>query len=449
VNISGPSPIAIVHQPDESGHFLRLNQRFAAEVMQVSGDRVVLAINGVQVVARLTSAEQAAQLIERRHAQFLVKDLSHSSVMLQIVSQGGENSISPANALADLLPNLLRNAGLPVNDTNLMIARSLLSNGLPITAQFIEEMESLLNLISGWKQKEADAAAVLKSAGLPVTPDTIQLASSGTPNLVVLVSELYTAMQRLLAGKIPIEYRENIQSVLSFLEKMIFTPQHSGDGWGSTLQEAVKALGKSLEQYLLNNEHLIPKGQEKSNGLLTIINLRNSLVNSNWKDVVVKIDQFLDGLRLLHLVNAEPDQMPLKEQWLRLDIPLTLLDNWRNQGVLPDLHSARLRIAYKPEGDNRFIDARNTHFIIRVDLSLTEVVQVDVSVAEKRVGIEVTASNEALVQRSLLEMDTLQDGLDRLGYHLHTAHCHLADEAMRLGGETPGWRSFNEVQVEI
>jgi hypothetical protein len=110
MNVTGPAPIAIVQRPDEISLGLRLNQRLAAEILKVSGDRVALALEGVRVIAQLTSPEQAAALSERRFAQFIVKDLAGPAITLQLVQPGQPAPASPAAQApaAQIIPHLLR-----------------------------------------------------------------------------------------------------------------------------------------------------------------------------------------------------------------------------------------------------------------------------------------------------------------------------------------------------
>ena len=54
MNVAGSSPIAFIQRPTDTSLALQMNQRIAAEVLQISGDRVLLALEGSRVVARTT-----------------------------------------------------------------------------------------------------------------------------------------------------------------------------------------------------------------------------------------------------------------------------------------------------------------------------------------------------------------------------------------------------------
>jgi len=156
--IPGPPPVSPVQNPDEGSLFLRVNQRVAGEVLKVGNEQVVLSIQGVQVVARLTNPEQLTALIDRRFAQFLVKDMSNQVVTLQLLEVPAPQSnveVASANREALLLKSLLNQIGLPATPENQILAQAVIRQGLPVTAEIIQELRSFLNGIQPWgKQKQ-------------------------------------------------------------------------------------------------------------------------------------------------------------------------------------------------------------------------------------------------------------------------------------------------------
>ena len=56
MNITGPIQSNIQPIQDSVDQFLKVNQRFAGEILNVSNEQVVLSVNGVQIVAKMTSA---------------------------------------------------------------------------------------------------------------------------------------------------------------------------------------------------------------------------------------------------------------------------------------------------------------------------------------------------------------------------------------------------------
>ena len=69
---------------------------------------------------------------------------------LQLVSAGGAEEGAAAQGTADLVPNLLRNLGLPTDEATVNIARALLKNRLPVNAAMIEELQTALDELGAW-----------------------------------------------------------------------------------------------------------------------------------------------------------------------------------------------------------------------------------------------------------------------------------------------------------
>jgi hypothetical protein len=455
MNLSGPAPISIVQQPDENGLYLRLSQRFSAEVLQVSGDRVVLSINGVQLVARMTTPDQTAQLLEHHSAQFIVRDLAHSTVTLQLVPKGAENATAGSSLLADLVPNLLQQAGLPVNETTVAIARALVSNNLAVTANLVEELENVIEQVDGWGQREAQQAAELKAAGLPVTAETIKLTGVKLPPLIDLLNDLYVNLHNLLRNQHQPATRDLIETALIILGKVVVDLRSGNSNPASQLRQAVHFLGVSIESELARlakESYPINLIERADRGLSILMILRQALLHEGNKESTSLIDRFIEGLRLMQFLNVEPESKPIKEQWLRFDLPLAMADDekfYKQKGI-GDLHTARLKISFLPNESERKIDPHRTRFMIRVELDAKECVLVDVSIAEKRIGLEVTASSEQLLHQAEGELPRLEKGLERLGYIVQSSRCKHGD--VLIGQEMEvisGWNTFNEVQAEV
>ncbi|MGB9521795.1 MAG: hypothetical protein ACPL6F_03465, partial [Anaerolineales bacterium] len=198
MNVTGPAPIAIVQRYDNTDLVLRMNQRIAAEVLQVSGDRVVLSVNGVQIVARLTSSEQAAQLIERRLAQFVVKDTSSTLVTLQLLPHMANPENITGQQIHNLIQALLQQAGLPVNVVNVTLARALLEHGLPVNSELIQQLNQTLDQIQNWGEKEAQAGAFFIAEGFVLSPQAIQLFVQQLFNINEVIESLITELRKFV-----------------------------------------------------------------------------------------------------------------------------------------------------------------------------------------------------------------------------------------------------------
>lgn len=454
MNVSGPAPIATVQRPDESTLAMRLNQRFAAEVIQVTGDRVVLAVDGVQLVARMTSLDQASQLIEHRFAQFAVKDMTNSSVTIQLLSQGQSTGQLASTQAPEFIPNLLKFAGLPVNQTTEMIARALLSNGLQVTPELVAELNNLLAQEVKWDQNTAQLAAALKAAGLPLSSGTLSLAKTDFPTLVQMVTSLQTKLETLQQSNAPLLTKELAKNAAELIRHLIVLMKDNGEALQANLQEIFRILGtpieKELAKFVQKGDHNpVLDGSGKS--LMTLAVLRRQLASDlSQAGLVRELDRFLEAARLMQLLNSTPTTEPAHEPWLRMDIPILLQNPLiKGQDQRKNLHTAHLRISYLPDNQEKRIDPANTHFVVNVDLDKEESIQINVSVAEKRVGMEVLTSTEKIRSLAEEELPGLQEGIETLGYILQSVNCETAkiEISSNLGSSTL-WRSFGEVSVE-
>lgn len=451
MNVSGPAPIAIVQRYDNTDVVLRMNQRIAAEVLQVSGDRVVLSVNGVQLVARLTSSEQAAQLIERRVAQFIVRDLSQSLIALQLIPKGAESEQSLTAYSPRLIQSLLQQAGLPINNETVAIAKALLASGLSVEAEVVEEIYRALQHIGKWHEGDALAAALLKSAGLPVTPATVDLARLHLPSLGEMIQNLQKQLETLLNSKSNPEITALAKEALNTLATLLLQVDGQPEQLLERLQLAIQTIGRSIERELADLIRQLQSQDDRiSKGLLGLVLLRRELAKENHHPALVaEIDRFIEGLRLMHFLNSEPNPTSTQGQWLRLNLPIAGLGLARQHEINEPSHpQVELRIAYLPDESPPIIDASQTRFIVRVALDDGSVA-VDVSVAQRKVGVQVTASTPTLLDRAQEELPSLKAGFERLGYIIHTAHCALGEPYQSSSLNTTLWDGLGEVQLGV
>lgn len=449
MNVSGPAPIAIVQRYDNTDLMLHMNQRVAAEVLQVSGDRVVLSVNGVQLVARLTSSDQAAQLLERRIAQFIVRDLSQSLVTLQLVPRGTETE-QAANALSPrLIQSLLQQAGLPINAETVTIAKALLAGGLSVEAELIEEISHALQHIGKWNEGDAFAAVLLKSAGLPVTPATVDLARIQLPSLGEMIASLQKQLDSLLNSKPSAGLAVLAKEALSTLAAILLEGGADASVLQARLQLAIQTIGRSVERELADLIRQFQSQDDRlSKGLLGLVLLRRELVKENHHlGLVAEIDRFVEGLRLVHFLNSEPNPASTQGQWLRLNLPLAGLAFARQSEPSPQGYpQVELRIAYLPDQSPPTIDSNHTRFIVRLALADGSVA-VDVSVAQRKAGVQVITSTQPLLERAEQELPSLQQGFEQLGYQIQTACCELGEPFQASSLTTNLWAEMGDIQI--
>jgi len=449
MNIGGTSLVNQIQKPDDSGVLLRLNQRFAAEVLQVSGEQITLSVQGVRVVAKLTSSDQAASLVERRIAQFLVKDLGGSSITLQLIKPGqtGLASGSGGSQVApELVQRMLLKAGLPLTDENLKIARAMLQNGLAVTAETVEELTTVLQGLGAWGAQSAQDAAMLKAAGLPLTSGSLSLAEWSQSDLTETLIALKDQLSSLVRGTTNAEIKQIGHNALAFLENLIVEWKASGTDMAGQLKRVIGLLSTSLEHEI---GQMIQNGEKETtstrlqNSLMAMIELRQELVKVGNQRLVEVIDRFLETTRWMQFTNVEPQDTPVRGQWLKMDLPLQLPVDLQG-GPAARYQEARLRIAYETNQEKSQIDPGYTRLVIRVDLNPGDALDIDLSLVGKQVGAQITSSTQELNALAEEEVGNFEQGLADLGYHLKSARCHV-DNSMH-SEETekkPGYVSVN------
>ncbi len=447
MTILGPNAIPPIQRSDDPGMALRLNQRIAAEVMQVAGDRVALVIEGVKVVARMTSSEQAALLEEHRFANFIVRDLSGPVITLQLLPQAA--AAPAARAAPELVPNLLQVSGLPVNEWTLQIGRALLNQGLAVTPERVAELQEFLSNIDGWGPQHAQMAAAIKSAGLPLTQAALELVMQPQPALTEVSVRLVAQLQTLLRRKLPPEFAALVQESIDTLKGLFVEPAEPA-AMKEMLQRALSVLGRPVES-ALNRLAQDPPGAQAASGkpaALTLAQLRQQLAADGETALVKDLDRFLDGLRLSQYTNLPTSRELDEGRWLRFELPMGLPPG---AGQPPSSFTpAHIRIAYPPDPEEGALDAANTRLVIGVELAPGSFLQVDLSVVEKRIGARITASDEQLKESAEEELDSLTGGLEQLGYTLQTSACQVKPPDPESGFQAQGlWKRYtNEVIVD-
>jgi hypothetical protein len=325
-------------------------------------------------------------------------------------------------------------AGLPNDTATNAIARALIGRGLPISKELVGEMQAALDSIGQWGDQQAAAAALLKASGLPVSKASIELvAGNGLQEWVDTAVALRAHLQTLASsGKLDPELARSLQNAVQSLTTLLVRWDGSPEGIANALQKAVQLAGKSIEHELARQiQQGGGKDAQAPASLLDLANLRRDLVRAGAGQLVGELDRFIEGMRVMHLFNVQPQQAPARGQWLSIDLPVGVpVPGEAPRAFGPDQHFAKLRVAYRAEGDERKIDSGSTRLVIQADVDGGETIEVDLSVIAKTIGAHVTASSEALRGAAETEMPALREGLEHLGYALQTT-------VYDVGGPTP------------
>jgi hypothetical protein len=409
----------------------RLNQRVTAEVLKVSGDQVDLVIRGTRVVGRLISGDTASALSNQRTSQFLVKGMANGVLQLQMVSpQSSAAAATPSQVTSQwtiLAQNLLQLNNLPQNQENIMIGRSLLSLGLPITPELLDTAKLALNGLGNWGQPEADLAAALLSNGLPLSSGTLNLALQRLPSLVDALTNLQARLTQMLNSTIPRDLKTLAEQALLVLQNGTLDWSAPAPEMMKQIGQAISIWGKSIESHLADaiNDSEANNPEAMSSGLMAMAQLRRGLAQKGDSALINEIDRFMDSIRQMQFNNTSQKSDPTNPPWLVIDLPLTGAWMPKSTMVRPDMHSANLRIAYRSDENGKAIDPDNNRLILKLDLDYSNTIEIDLSMVGKRVGAWMTVSTDEWRQLVEKELPSLQTGLEELGYHMQFAKCEV------------------------
>jgi hypothetical protein len=350
-------------------------------------------------------------------------------------------------------------AGFPVNADTLLIARALLAQGLPLTPELLEELQQAISEnpggarsgqagaapVPGASAAAAETAAAVKALGLPLSAGILALAGSHFPPLSDLLNGLRAGLRTLLRGRPSAHLAGLAHEALNLVDALFVGWYDEPAALAESLKKAVGGMGRSLESEL---SRLPARGPVKPDAPLTLMalaRLRGELARSSDPQPLLDvIDRFLEGMRQVQFLNAGPESEPVKGQWLRLNLLLQVQPG--EAAGLCSQAAAHLRIAYRPDAVPPVIDPAHTRLILQVELSPDQTVQVDLSLADRRIGARFTATTWELAGRAKDKLPSFQQGLERLGYTLHNARFEVSAlpcEAEKDGSTAAaGWGSL-------
>ncbi len=422
--ISTPPTISPIspQNPSEAALFLRVNQHIAGEVIKVDNEQVVLSIQGVQIVARMSTPEQTANLVNRRFAQFIVKDMSGELLTLQLIDP---RSLVPSQIAvkseSQLLSKLFTQLGIVDSAENQIIAQAAIRSGLTITPALIQEMRDILGGIPNWTMEQAEAATLLKSFGLPATANSINLMIHTSPEIVGQIQDLIQQLaQVMMNSRLPVHIQEQVQNSINVLSQAFVDASLPTSELAGKIQNAVILLGKSIENELLRASQHDGVGNVANNleqGLMVLSKLRNELVSQGLTKLAESIDQFNDSIRLVHLYHSSSSDGSATNQWIRMEIPVTF--PMQAQQTAQDQNNkpcARVRVARNPDSDHLSVNPQYTRLVISMDINDQDTVEVDLSVVGHAAGLSISTSNSMLTTIARAELPELCEDLLKSGY---------------------------------
>lgn len=454
MNITGPIQSNITTIQESTDQFLKVNQRIAGEIIHISNDQVVLSVNGVQIVAKMTSSEQLALLMDKRYAYFIVKDLSENQITLQIA-----NAIQPSFAQknqseSSLGRAILEQLGINSNKENLNIVQAALNQGLKITQNLLNEINQALEHIPNWGSREAQLAVAIKSAGLPLTPGSLVLAKNSVKdlkqNFLAVFEQIEIAVNK---PGISAQTYQSLRSLQEALKNVIIQSGNTNEIIEKNISDTVQNLGQSLENEIaikLNPDKDVAILLKTNDFLFRLANLRHEYGSLNSGRLGDSIDNFIQGMRWMHFVNVEPDQPLLKGQWTQLDLPISFGFHKPNSMLSENVHDLQIRIAH--DGEENSVQAINsdyTRLVIQVDLDNREMIKVDLSIVSKLIGAEIIGTSELICLNASEELSELQTGLANLGYTLKTSRVEIGNLQNEIGINEKSGKSHTLSSVDL
>ena len=385
MNVTGP--LQVPSQPTTPGFelSLRVNQRVTAEIVQVSGTQAVISVEGIPVVARLASVQQGVELSNQRRAQFIVTDVSGQSITLKLAgqSQAEGQVVGQVIPARDVAARLLEQNGLPINAETLTLVRAAISQRLIITPELLQELQAALSGMDQWNSQQAELAAALKAAGLPVSAASSQVAIELMTPLSSAIANLIDKLQAALNSA------NTPEQVKTLLADMLKTLQSASPDWNGLpdhlqeqLRQTVSLFGRSFESGLLGQDGLAARQALTDNPLFGLVRLQHQLEQSGQKELADAVGRFLEQAHAAQFLNVRPDPTPGSGAWTQLSFLLRGPDQQDRQSLFP----AKLRIARRSHGRKGGIDPNYTHLSVQVEVEPHQVVQVDLSVAGKQLA---------------------------------------------------------------
>lgn len=409
MNFPAPISISPISSTNEQQPGLRAYQRITAQIISITDDAAILEVDGHPVVAQLTSADQAATLASQPTAQFIVTQLTDQSVTLKFVKneQVQPTLIGIAANGPELAERVLESNSLPITTANLMMTRSLLKQQLPVTPELLTELQNALTEYGKLGEADMDLAAAMKSAGLPLTAQSLALAERKPASTAQTLSQLMQSLTQTASQEIPEELLKQLTANLQTLRSLILTADGNSSQLADQLKVAVEAFGQSVENVLLKKIQNSGKSISEKN-LTSLMKLQNMLEQLGEKETVQTIKEFLADIRREQLMNVKPEQPRGYDEWTQIGF---LIQN-TNQRAEEKFSSARLRIAREPK------ENANTRLILQVDLQSGETVEVNLALAGKQIKTLVKSPDPAWCEQAQNESQSLTDALNEIGYTL-------------------------------
>lgn len=433
MSFPGPFPISNARPTSIQDLSFHLYDRVTAHVVQVGATQAVLEVNGYPVVAKLTSRDQAAELLSRRSADFVITQLSADQITLKFAGKEAKGEGKPVQVeLKDLAQELSRNIGLKGTSDQVHLIRSAILQRIPISSAWVDQTLKVINSSGLETSKGIELAVWLKTAGLPITPSSLQWVNQfQDPQLAEAFSALFAELSSSLAhldSSMPLA--DQIRTALTRLGAMIPDLSKDEETIRSCLKDLFQFIGKPYEKVM--NEQLANGMEQDSFTLYTLFTLGKELRQSGQTRAADSVDRFLEQARQTQFTNIKPDEILGRGQWGEVNFVVKWPEDDRTHNS-----NAQIRVSYRQAQSSGNIDPEYTNLILHVDLEPGKEVVADLSLFQKKVNAEIMVSDLGLENIFHQSLPEFTDLLEQLGYtvlHTGTKICSM-DE--KLPGKIP------------
>lgn len=421
MNIQAPLPLNQTPNSAQPEGGLRLFQRVTADILQINGTQAVISIDGHPIVARLVSQQEAAQLAGKKVAQFIVTAMDQEAITLKIFNPPQPSAPGSGVGLPvqEMALRILQEYGLPVRPDWLLLARAALAQHLEINPENLQKMLAALGGGS-WGQAEADMAAAMLAAGLPLNEETLALALRARSTYLQALMQLFTSLQAAQSNSaLTAEQTRLLQTLQNLFQHLLLPVGTDVQTLASRIRAAVRFGGRSLENILLA-EGGTADGLTNPLGWLEAVRLLSQLRQHGLGEVADQVQRFMDQARMNGLLNLPPQVPPGQGVWAEARM-LMANPSGGDQPLLP----VRLRLARREMGSSSQIDPSHTTLNIQVEVQPNRVFQVTLSVVGRQMRLIVTAPDAQWLSETRSEIPSLEEALWQMGYQLQDSRVEV------------------------
>ncbi len=422
MNIQAPLPLnpsPNTAQPDSG---LRLFQRVTAEILQINGTQAVISIEGHPIVARLVSQQEAAQLAGKKVAQFIVTAMDQDAITLKIFNppQTAAAGSGAGLPMQEMALRILQEAGLPVRPEILLLARAALAQHLEISPENLQKMLAALGNGS-WGQAEAELAAAMLAAGLPLNEETLTVALRARSVYSQGLVNLFASLQSAQANpSLTTDQVRLLQTLQNLFQHLLLPAGEDAQSLASRIREAVRFGGRTLENILLRAGEG-GEGQPVQTHWMEAVRLLGALRRNGLGEVADQVQRFLDQARMSGLLNLPPQPVPGEGVWAEARMLLARPHSGEDSSFMP----VRLRVARREKGRAAQIDPLHTTLNIQVEVQPEQVFQVVLSLVGKQMRVVVTAPDAQWLSETRSEMPSLEEVLRKMGYNVQDSRVEV------------------------